>query len=69
MLLLASFALFIFVPLPAAYYPDIPFHRPEEFAPAVFFRLTLVGYLRKNRWREDPFERWLVVSIVIGFVS
>ncbi len=68
-LLLASFVLFVFVPLPPAYYPDIPFHRPEEFAPALFFLLALIGYLKKGRWREDPFEHWLVISIVIGFVS
>jgi len=34
---LASFLFFAFAPLPAAYYPEFVFHRPEEFAPALFF--------------------------------
>jgi hypothetical protein len=48
-LTLSSFLFFAFVPLPRAYYPEIWFHRPEEFVPALFFLLALVGYLRKGR--------------------
>ena len=66
---LASFLFFAFVPLPRAYYPEIIFHRPEEFLPALFFALALVGYLRKGEWRRDAFEHWLVLSLVIGLVS
>lgn len=65
----ASFAFFAFVPLPPAYYPDIPFHRPEEFVPAAFFLLALIGYLKKGHWKVDSFEHWLVLSIVIGLVG
>ena len=36
-LTISSFVFFVFVPLPRAYYPEIPFHRPEEFVPALFF--------------------------------
>ncbi len=68
-LTLASFLFFAFVPLPRAYYPEIWFHRPEEFVPALFFLLALVGYLRKRAWRQDAFEHWLVLSLVIGLVS
>jgi len=38
----ASFVFFAFVPLPRAYYPELVFHRPEEFLPAFFFALALV---------------------------
>ena len=66
---LASFLFFAFAPLPAAYYPEIFFHRPEEFAPALFFLLALIGYLRKGAWKSDPFEHWLVLSLVVGLVG
>ncbi len=66
---LASFLFFAFVPLPRAYYPEIIFHRPEEFLPALFFAMALVGYLRKGEWQHDAFEHWLVLSLIIGLVS
>ena len=68
-LTLASFLFFAFVPLPRAYYPEFWFHRPEEFVPALFFLLALVGYLRKGHWRHDAFEHWLVLSLVVGFAG
>ncbi|MCH8814996.1 MAG: GHKL domain-containing protein [Chloroflexi bacterium] len=68
-LTLASFLFFALFPLPRAYYPEIVFHRPEEFLPALFFGLALVGYLRKGRWKEDPFEHWLVLSLIVGFMA
>ena len=64
-----SFLLFALVPLPRAYFPELFFHRPEEFVPAAFFLLALVGYLRKGRWREDAFEHWVVLSLIVGFLS
>ena len=30
---------------------------------------ALVGYLRKGEWRQDAFEHWLVLALIIGFVS
>ena len=68
-LTVASFLFFAFVPLPRAYYPEIIFHRPEEFVPALFFLLALVGYLRKGSWRTDDFEHWLVLSLIVGFMG
>ena len=66
---LASFLFFAFAPLPRAYYPELVFHRPEEFLPALFFLLALIGYLRKGLWREDAFEHWLVLSLIVGVVG
>ena len=66
---LASFLFFAFAPLPRAYYPEFVFHRPEEFAPALFFLLALVGFLQKGRWRDDAFEHWLVLSLIVGLVG
>jgi len=66
---LLSFVFFAFAPLPLAYYPELVFHRPEEFLPALFFLAALVGYLRKGDWQHDIFEHWLVLSLIVGFVG
>lgn len=66
---LMCFALFVFVPLPPAYFPNFIFPRPQEFIPAVFFLLALAGYLRKGKWKNDSFEHWLVLSIIVNFMS
>lgn len=68
-LTLASFFFFAFVPLPRAYYPEIFFHRPEEFVPALFFLLALIGYLTKGHWKNDLFDHWLVLSLIVGFMG
>ena len=66
---LASFAFFAFYPLPRAYYPELLFHRPEEFLPAVLFLLALIGYLRKGHWKHDPVDHWLVQALIVGFMG
>ncbi len=68
-LTVASFLLFALVPLPRAYYPEYLFHRPEEFVPAAFFLAALVGYLRKGHWRVEPFEHWLVMSLIVAVLG
>ncbi len=68
-LALACFIAFAFIPLPRAYYPGLAFPRPQEFIPAAFFFFALIGYLRKGRWRSDPFEHWLVLSLIVGFMG
>ncbi len=55
--------------MPRAYYPEIFFHRPEELVPALFFLLALIGYLKKGHWKEDGFEHWLVLSLIVGFMG
>ncbi len=64
-----SFLFFAFVPLPRAYYPELVFHRPEEFVPALLFLIALVGYWRKGDWRRDPFERWLVLALIVSVMG
>jgi PAS domain S-box-containing protein len=66
---LACFFLFSFVTLHTAYEPAFFFHRPQEFVPALFLLLALYGYLRKGGWRNDAFEHWLVLSIIVGLVG
>lgn len=66
---ISSFLFFIFAPLPRAYYPELLFHRPEEFVPGFFFFVALLGLLNKGGWRHDPFEHWLIVSLIIGLLG
>ncbi|MDM8561306.1 ATP-binding protein [Candidatus Parabeggiatoa sp. HSG14] len=68
-LTIACFLFFAFVPLPNAYFPELFFHRPEELIPALFFLLALIGYLKKGFWKNDGFEHWLVLSLIIGFMG
>lgn len=67
--ILAGSLLIAFVPMPRGYYAELPLYRPEEFGPALFFLLALVGYLREGAWRRDPFEHWLVLSLTIGLIG
>ena len=68
-LTLVSFAVVAFVQMPMAYYQQLPFPRPQEFLPALFFLLALIGYLRKGKWKTNVFEHWLVLSLIVGFMG
>ena len=68
-LTLVSFLFFAFVPLPRAYYPEIFFHRPEEFVPALFFLLALIGYFRQGKWRNHVFEHWMMLTLIVSFLG
>jgi hypothetical protein len=63
--MLACFSFFSFVPLPVGYSKLPLFHRPQELIPAFFFTLALIGYLRKKLWKNDPFEHWLVLALML----
>jgi diguanylate cyclase (GGDEF)-like protein/PAS domain S-box-containing protein len=68
-LALALFAVVEFLPMPATYYQRSPIPRPQEFVPALFFLLALIGYLRKGKWKTNLFEHWLVLSLIVGFMG
>jgi signal transduction histidine kinase/CheY-like chemotaxis protein len=61
-----SFLIFFVAPLPRVYYPQLVIHRPAELAPALFFGLAVIGYLRKGLWKTDDFEHWLVLSLIVA---
>ncbi len=65
-LTLAVFIFFIFIPPPAAYYPDFSIPRPGELIPGIFFLLALIGYFRKGAWRHDSFECWLIIFLLLN---
>jgi len=64
-----SFLFFVIVPLPRAYYSELFFHRPEEFGPAFFFLLALIGYLYKGGWRRDSVDHWLVITLIVSLIG
>lgn len=69
LLTILSMFFFALVPLPRAYYPEVFFHRPEEFIPAAFFLYALIGYYKKGYWHKDTFEHWVMLSLIVNFLS
>lgn len=68
-LTLASFILFAFVPLTEGFFSNSIFDRPEEYFPAVFFALAIFGYINKGQWKNNGFEFWLIMSLIVGFIN
>jgi PAS domain S-box-containing protein len=60
---------FEWVPLGTLTYTDQLVARPAELIPATFFALAFFGFLRKGSWRQDPFEHWLLVSLLIAALA
>ncbi len=69
MLAFACFAITVLTSMPTAYHQFFVFSRPQELVSGLFFLLALIGYLRKGKWKTDPFEHWLVLSLIIGFMG
>lgn len=63
------FLILAFFAMPRKYYPKITVYGLEELVPAVFFLLAFVGYFRKGHWKDDIFEHWLLLALIISFVS
>jgi len=64
-----SLGFFIVVPLPPAYHPEWFVHRPQALLVAAIFLAALLGYLQTGLWRRSPFMKWLVLALVISFMS
>jgi PAS domain S-box-containing protein len=50
-------------------FPFRTINRPAEFVPALFFVLAFLGFLLKGSWRRDPFEHWMLVSLLISALA
>ena len=53
--------------LASVYFPYNYLLHPKELYSALLFFTALVGYLHKNKWRQNIFEHWLVLSLIISF--
>ena len=62
---LASFAFFLWVPLPQAYQGQWPVHRPGELIAGIFFAIAAAGYWRKGEWKIDGFTHSLVLFLIV----
>ena len=60
---------FQYVPLAQMIFPFQAISRPAEFIPATFFLIAFIGFYRKGTWRQDVFEHWLLVSLLIAVLT
>jgi diguanylate cyclase (GGDEF)-like protein/PAS domain S-box-containing protein len=66
---LTSFTFFLCVPLPQAYQPQWPVHRPAELIAGIFFAIATLGYLRKGNWKTDGFNHSLILFLITGALT
>ena len=43
--------------------------RPFELVPGALFTLALLGFLRRESWRTERFQHWLVVCLFVGALT
>ncbi|MFQ5553104.1 MAG: PAS domain S-box protein, partial [Thermoplasmata archaeon] len=68
-LTLVNLFFFEWVPLTRSHFEFMGMTRPAELLPGTFFLLAFSGFLLKGEWRKDPFEHWLLVSLLIGAMT
>ncbi|MFA6121973.1 MAG: diguanylate cyclase [Sideroxydans sp.] len=66
---ITCFLLFSIAPLPRFTTDGYWIHRPLELIPALLFLLALIGYLHKGAWKDNDFEHWLVLSLIVGLAT
>jgi len=66
---LTTFIFFVWVPLQPAFYPNLFVHRPAELFPGLCFTVAAIGYFRKGSWRQDDFEHWVLLSLIVAAIS
>ncbi|MDX1661959.1 MAG: PAS domain S-box protein, partial [Gemmatimonadota bacterium] len=69
LLTLVTVAIVETVPVPDAYDPGSLVPRSQALVPAGLFLFALVGYLVKAHWKDNAFDHWLVVALILGFVG
>jgi hypothetical protein len=57
------------ISLPGGINPRWILNRPQELIPGVIFLAALVGYLRKEGWKQGAFEHWLVLALIANVFS
>ena len=67
-LTLIIFLFFFFVQPAEAYTTLFGLERPAEIIPAAFFFIAMYGYLERGEWRTEPFEHWLIISMMVSLL-
>ena len=57
-------ALVALAPLPSPLFSSLFFPRLFELIPAALFVLAFIGYWRLGAWKQDSFDRWLMLSLL-----
>jgi len=69
LMILSSFILFTLTSLPDGYF-DKPFlHRPQELIPGLLLVLAFFGYYQFGNWKNDDFQHWLIIAIIINLLA
>lgn len=58
-----------FVRLPQAYFSHLIASRPEEWLPALFFSLALIGYLRQKAWKNVDIDHWMILALITSIAA
>ncbi len=66
---LATFLIFLFLPIPPPYHADAPLHTPAELVDGVIFGIAALGYWRKGGWRTTAFEHWLMLFLITAMLG
>lgn len=66
---LALFSLFDIAPFRGDFPEGKFISYATEFLPALFFLLSIGGYYHKGKWKNDPFEHWLVLAMIVGLMG
>jgi signal transduction histidine kinase/DNA-binding response OmpR family regulator len=66
--LFALASLIFFALIPQAQFFQTPYFlgRVAVLFTAAFFLIALIGYLYKQAWRQEPFEHWLLIALIIN---
>lgn len=67
--IIISCACCLVLPLPVAYYPDLPIHRPAALVPGLIASLTALGYFWKGAWKTHRFEHSLILFLIAAAVE
>ena len=66
---LTSLVFFWSVPTQPLTRPEWLVHRPGELVPAILFAVPFVGFYRTANWKRDPFEHWMLVSLLLSALA
>ena len=66
---LSNLLFFEWVPLGSLVRPGWIVPRPAELLPALLFLAAFVGFYRKGAWKHDPFDHWMIVSLLLSALA
>ncbi|HED34689.1 MAG TPA: response regulator [Gammaproteobacteria bacterium] len=68
LIVLFNFLLFALASLPDGYFDNQYLHRPQELIPGLLLAVALTGFYQSGNWKNDDFQHWLIIAIIINLV-